>query len=58
MDILIKTTRRSCKNKKYQRGYSFRTYEKKVKQSTPRMGLFRASVVVEILNVGWLFIKW
>ena len=56
MDILIKTTRISSINKKYQRGDSFRTYLKKVKKSSPRMGWFRASVKVEILNVHWPFI--
>ena len=51
MDILIKTTRSSSRNNKYQRGDSFRIDKKKGKNSSPGMGQFRASGTVEILNV-------
>ena len=51
MDILTETTRISYKNNKDQKGESFRTDKKKGEKSSPRMGLLRASVTVEILNV-------
>ena len=51
-------TRSSYRNNKYQRGDSFRTDEKKGKNSIPRMGWFCASETFEILNVSWPFITW
>ena len=51
MDILIETTRSSTINNKDRRGDLFRTYEKKGKKISPRIGLFCASRKVEILNV-------
>ena len=56
MYILIKTTRISSRNNKDQRGYLFRTDEKTVKKSIPRMVWFHASGIVETLNVRWPFI--
>ena len=56
MDILIEKTRRYSRNNQDQRGYLFRTNEKKGKNSNPRMGWFRASGTVEIIYVFWPFI--
>ena len=58
MDILIKTTIIYSRNNKYQRGDSFKTDENKGKNSSSRMGWFRASGTVEIRNVRWPFITW
>ena len=51
MYILIETTRRSYRTNKDQSRDSFRTYENKGKDSSPRIGWFHASGKVEILNV-------
>ena len=58
MDILIKTTRISSWKNKDQKGDSFRTDEKKVKNIIPRMGWFHASGTVEINYVRRPFITW
>ena len=58
MEILIETIRSSSRTNKDQRGDKFRKYEKKGKKSIPRMGWFRSSGPVEILNVRWPFITW
>ena len=51
MEVLIEKTRSSSRTIKEQRGDSFKTDEKKGKNSSPRMELFSASGTVEILNV-------
>ena len=58
MYIIIKNKRRSSRTNKEQRGYSFRTDEKKGKKSIPRMGLFCPSGTVEILKLRRPFITW
>ena len=52
MEILIKTTRISSRHTKDQRVHSIRTDEKKGKNSSPIMGLFRASGKVEKLDTS------
>ena len=51
MYILTKTMIISSINNKDQRGYYFIIDEKKGKKSSPRMGQFRASGTVQILNI-------
>ena len=59
MDIPTKKTRSYSINNKYQRGYLFRTGGNKGKNSSPRMGWYRASITVGIFNVSWPFItRW
>ena len=58
MEILIKITRISSRNNKYQRGDSFRKYQRRGKKISPRTVWFSASGKVEIINVRWPFITW
>ena len=58
MGILIETTRISSRTNKYQRGDLFKTDEKKIKKSSPRIGWFCALGKVETLIVRWPFIRW